>query len=313
MDPITHGLIGLGVAGFSGTPLTLTNPIYLSSFLGSLAPDLDIVLQAKGDVLYLRHHRGVSHSIPGSILIAGLISLPLTFLFPEAGFWNLFFWSWLGALSHCFIDVFNSYGAELLWPFYRKKISCNLLNIFDPYLFILLGAILYAQGSYPIIRSLSLLLGLAYLVFRFGIRLRIRKLLYKKYGDRAKRILIMPAVKGNWNWDVFIEKGNRFIIGQAFSFSTVFKLRRKLWKKQNEFIKMALDSKLGKLFLEFTPLLHVSHRSTKKGHVVQFFDLRYHFKQEFLHTGTAVFDEDNQLVEAVFSPYLGKRNTKLAS
>ncbi len=311
MDPVTHSLIGLGVASFSGNPLSFTNPIYIGSLLGSLAPDFDFILQAKGDVFYLRHHRGVSHSLPGSVMLAGALSWLLTFIFPGTGYWSLFIWTWLGTLSHCLIDVFNSYGSELLWPFYRKKVSCNLLNIFDPYLFILLSILLYAGGKHPIIRNLSLLSGLAYLVFRFGIRWRIRKIFNGKWGTQPKRILIMPALKGSWNWDVFIEEGKRFIIGQVSSFSLTFKLRQKLWKQQNSLIKIALESKLGKLFSEFTPLFHVSHQRIEKGHLVQFFDLRFHFKQAFLHTGTAIFNEENVLVEEIFSPYLGKRKVKL--
>ncbi|HHY93206.1 MAG TPA: metal-dependent hydrolase, partial [Firmicutes bacterium] len=54
MDPVTHALTALAVAGFSGAPFSLLHPAHLSSLLGSLAPDLDIVLQAKGHLAYLR-------------------------------------------------------------------------------------------------------------------------------------------------------------------------------------------------------------------------------------------------------------------
>lgn len=313
MDPITHGLIGLGVASFSGTPLSLTSPIYLGALLGSLGPDLDIVLQAKGDLFYLRHHRGASHSIPGSAFIAGILTIPLAIVFPEISIWTLFFWTWMGALSHCIVDIFNSYGAEFLWPLYRKKINISLLNIFDPYLFIFLGVMLYTQEAFPAIQGLGICLAAIYLILRYGLNWRVRKLLKKKYGNEAKRVLAMPALKGNWTWDVFVETGDSFIVGQVYSFSLIFRLRQMLWKQQNNLIRSALEGKLGKLFREFTPLFHVSHHVTEKGHMVRFFDLRYHFKQQFLHTGTATFNDDNKLVEEVFSPYLGKRNIIIAS
>lgn len=312
MDPVTHGLVGLTVASFSGTPISLTNPVYIGTLLGSLSPDFDFVLQAKGDLCYLRQHRGVSHSIPSSISLAGIIALPLYFIFPETSLWNLFIWTWLGALSHCVIDIFNSYGGELLWPFYRKKISINLFNIFDPYLFVILSAIIYFQQSLPVLRNLALFIGLIYLSFRYLARRKVWRLLNKKHKHHAKRILVMPALKGSWTWDVFVESKNCFIIGQISSFSLAFKLKQMLWKQQHKLIKAALESKLGKLFRDFTPLLHVSHKITEKGHLVEFYDLRYHFKQEFLHTGKAIFDEQHQLVEEVFSPYLGKRNINLA-
>ncbi|HHW07723.1 MAG TPA: metal-dependent hydrolase [Clostridia bacterium] len=313
MDPITHGLLGLGVASFSGQPLSLHSPVYLSALLGSLAPDFDLVMQLKGDLTYLKHHRGVSHSIPGSAFIVGLITVPLALAFPEVPFWTLFLWGWLGALSHCFIDIFNSYGSELLWPLYRRKISVNLLNIFDLYLFILLVVILYSQDTYPSLRGWTILLALVYVGLRYLLSLRIRRQLRRHYGKEAKRIIVMPALKGNWTWDVCVETKHNFIVGQMYSFSLMFNLREMLVKQQNNLIKAALDSKLGRLFKEFTPLFHVSLQPTENGYLVRFFDLRYHLRQQFLHTGTAVFNEECKLVEEIFSPYLGKRNIKIAS
>jgi inner membrane protein len=313
MDPITHGLIGLGIASFSGGDLSLQNPVYMSALIGALAPDFDIVLQAKGDLFYLRHHRGVSHSIPGTALLAGLVTLPLTIVFPEASLWTLFIWTWLGALSHSVIDVFNSYGAELFWPVYRKKVSINLLNIFDPYLFLLLTVMLFAQKAIPAVHGWGIGLGMLYLVLRFGLNRRVRRLLARKYGSQAKRIMVMPALKGNWTWDVFVETKDNFIVGHIYSFSLMFNLRRMLWKQHNNLIKTAMEGKLGRLFKEFTPLFYVSLQRTEKGHLVRFFDLRYHLKQQFLHTGTAIFNDENKIVEEVFSPYLGKRNIKIAS
>lgn len=313
MDPITHALLGLGVASFSGEPLSLHSPVYLSAFLGSLAPDFDLVMQLKGDLAYLKHHRGASHSLPGSACIVGLVTVPLALAFPEVPFWTLFFWGWLGALSHCIIDIFNSYGSALLWPLRRRKVSVNLLNIFDPYLFVLLLLILYGQDTYPAARGWSILLAFCYIGLRYGVNLRIRRQLRRHYGDRAKRIIVMPALKGNWTWDVCVETKDNFIMGQMYSFSLMFNLREMLWKQQNNLIKAALESKLGRLFKEFTPLFHVSLQPTENGYLVRFFDLRYRLKQQFLHTGTAVFNQENKLVEEIFSPYLGKRNIKIAS
>ena len=58
MDPLTHALAGVLTASFSGEPMSITNPILLGALLGSMAPDLDIVYQTKGDVAYLKNHRG---------------------------------------------------------------------------------------------------------------------------------------------------------------------------------------------------------------------------------------------------------------
>src|SRR6056297_2806369 len=104
MDPITHALAGSVVASFSGNSLSLTDPLYLGAILGSVVPDLDIVYQLKGDVSYLKNHRGFSHSIPGLILLSTLISGILFFLFPNIVFSKLLFWTFAGACSHTLLD-----------------------------------------------------------------------------------------------------------------------------------------------------------------------------------------------------------------
>jgi len=114
----------------------LTNPIYLGSLLGALAPDLDIVLHIKGQVPYLRYHRGPSHGLLGWLFIPGN-SLILGLFFPTI-LASTLFWSFMGALSHTLLDILNSHGARLLWPFSNGRTTLNLLTIFDPVVFILL-------------------------------------------------------------------------------------------------------------------------------------------------------------------------------
>ncbi|MCL4439674.1 MAG: metal-dependent hydrolase, partial [Firmicutes bacterium] len=77
MDPLTHALVGMGVAALTGEKLSLASPLHLGAVLGALAPDLDIVLQLCGDIPYLTHHRGSSHSIPGVLFSSTVIAFAL--------------------------------------------------------------------------------------------------------------------------------------------------------------------------------------------------------------------------------------------
>lgn len=64
MDPITHGVVGLAIAAFTGETVSIASPYAMGSLLGAVIPDADIIMQVKGDYSYLKNHRGMSHSIP---------------------------------------------------------------------------------------------------------------------------------------------------------------------------------------------------------------------------------------------------------
>ncbi|RMD64943.1 MAG: metal-dependent hydrolase, partial [Planctomycetota bacterium] len=61
MDPLTHALAGAALGRAAARPLS-GRPLALLVLL-SLAPDADIVLSWISDVVYLKYHRGVTHSL----------------------------------------------------------------------------------------------------------------------------------------------------------------------------------------------------------------------------------------------------------
>ncbi len=132
MDPITHGIIGAAVARLTGNSITISDAATVSIVVGSIFPDIDIVFQKWGDYVYLKNHRGLTHSILGIIISSIFLAISLSFLYRGTGIYELFMWSFAGGLSHSAFDLLNSYGAKLLWPFCNKKFSLGILNTFDP-------------------------------------------------------------------------------------------------------------------------------------------------------------------------------------
>jgi inner membrane protein len=303
MDPITHALAGTVVASFSGNSLSLSDPIYLGSILGSVAPDLDIIFQLKGDMSYLKHHRGVSHSIPGLLLFSLFISGILFFLFPGTAFSKTLFWTFAGAFSHSFLDVLNSYGVKLLWPLYNKKVSVGILTIFDPLLlFFILASVVAGLFSYfALFITVSCLL--LYLMFRYFMRLEAKKVLKKKYKNCIERIIVIPSMFSIWSWHYLIESKKNFTVGEIQFLSWKDNIKKCLKKQNHPAIKSALKSKLGLLFKDFTPIFHVFCSKNKSGLEVEFVDLRYLLKNEFMHSATCLFNNNNQLVKGLFHPY----------
>jgi inner membrane protein len=73
-------------------------------------------------------------------------------------------------------------------------------------------------------------------------------------------------------------------------------------EKYVEFVK---NTPLGVIFSNFSPNLHVKIiESDREGEIVlRVIDLRYFFRNEFLHQATLVIDQEFNLIESYFHPY----------
>jgi inner membrane protein len=313
MDPISHLIIGVGLAALSGEPFSWTNPIFLGSALGAVAPDLDIVLQLKGDMVYLKHHRGFSHSLPGIMLSSSLITGLLSLVYPEWSLVTLFMWIFLGALSHSFFDVCNSYGAQLLGPWCSKKFTLNLVQIFDPILLAFFAAMAWVTPNSKVGKGFVVLALLGYMGFRWLMREILRSRVGRCYREeKITNLILLPSVAGVFSWDYLLETEKGNLVGQVHLFKPGLKVIKELTKEQpNEAIGIALKSVIGSVFREFTPYFHVSYYMDGTKHIVRFFDLRYLIKREFMHSATVILDQQQELVETIFHPYHQKRNIRI--
>jgi len=313
MDPLTHALVGLGVAALSGDELSLASPLQLGAVLGALAPDIDIVFQLYGDVPYLTHHRGSSHSIIAVVGTSAIIAVGLWLIMGGSPLGEIFVWTLLGALSHILLDLLNSYGAKILWPFSRKRYTLNLMVLADPVIIILFTGVIFWPGMPDTIAKITFWLALAYIIIRFYLRQRIYRMLWQRFRDRgAGKLVVMPAFISLWNWSFLIETEESFIVGEVRCFSLNPGIKKILAKcPPNELVKKAMKSKLGQVFQNFTPYYHISHYLEEGRHVVRFCDLRYYFREDFMHNATVIFDETQNIIDAVFQPYSKSRKIRI--
>ena len=130
MDTVTHGLTGWLIARAipSGPGRKEATAAVV---IGSLLPDADNVASLFGSELYLRIHRGISHSFTG----VGVSSLLIALLLYKYGKWKdlkkLYLLALLGQLSHIALDLLNSYGTQIFQPFSDARVSFDLLFIVD--------------------------------------------------------------------------------------------------------------------------------------------------------------------------------------
>jgi inner membrane protein len=148
MDNLTHSLVGLTAAkaGLEKlSPGTTTLCV-----LAANAPDSDILtLVFGGRWIFLHHHRGITHSIAGTIVLA--IALPLIFYLgdllrsrirgtpPRVKLRGLMLASLIVTATHPLLDWTNNYGVRFLLPWSSKWFYGDFVFILDPVLWLLLG------------------------------------------------------------------------------------------------------------------------------------------------------------------------------
>lgn len=133
MDTVTHGLAGWLIARslpeeWKGEHARTATAAVTA---GSLLPDADNAASLLGSELYLRIHRGLSHSLLG----ISVSSLVVALIFARSGrrkdAGRLFWLALLGQVSHVVLDLLNAYGTQVLQPFSDVRLSLDLLFVVD--------------------------------------------------------------------------------------------------------------------------------------------------------------------------------------
>src|SRR5690554_4832272 len=275
MDPVTHGMVGLAIASISGEPII--GAVSIGATLGAMSPDLDIVMQCKGHLSYLKNHRGMSHSIPFLVGISMIISMILSFIFPGTTFLKILLWTFLGTLSHSLLDILNSYGAQIFWPLSKKRYSGSLLLVYDPVVIIVSLYMLISNESKSIVSMKAGLLFLVYLL----IRMIARNIIYDKIIQRLggeihiKKVKLLPSMTRIHKWHFIVEAKEKFIVGEVNFFNRQFKVLKELEKRDIPIYEEIVRSTVGVFFNSFTPMYHIDIQDKGDYYYVKFTDLRY--------------------------------------
>ncbi len=312
MDPLTHFITGVSIGTLSGTPLAWNNPIYTAVSLGSLAPDFDLFYRVQGEMSYLNKHRGMTHSFIGIVGTALIFSAFLYyFFFTRAGYLNLVAWFLIGEISHIALDLLNPHGVKLLWPFHLKRYNMNILNGFDPILILCLFSTILSRyldlSYYPI----GLILSGFYLFVRWKMAANTVLLIKSRLGEEIKKIIALPSMLSLWKWDFLADDGKVILVGEVKYFSRCLKVDQTLNKYEDKIIDKALNNNAGKIFCDFTQYMHISLKKKEDKIILEFTDLRYRIKQNFLHSAVLVYNQDEELEQATFHPFSKNRTISL--
>ena len=151
MDPLTHALASytLQRAAFPRVPRSVTLAILVA---GTVA-DLDAFSRYFGPSAYLAFNRTYFHSFLAALAFSLLATLPFFFLKPKnpenkISLAAIFAGTFAAAILHPLMDLCQSSGVELLWPFSLRRFALDWLPSLDLWLLgILLAGILLPMLS----------------------------------------------------------------------------------------------------------------------------------------------------------------------
>lgn len=126
MDIVTHGMMGVAIAG----PWLGSHPAASAGFiLGSVIPDMDAFSRCFGKRAFLTWHQGWTHSLFG-MAIGGLIFWwMLKIASPELAPLPLGLAA--GAALHALLDLTNTYGVRLLSPLTQRRFCLEWVFFID--------------------------------------------------------------------------------------------------------------------------------------------------------------------------------------
>jgi inner membrane protein len=156
MDGLTHSLVGITSAKAGLERLSpYTTAVCI---LSANAPDIDVLsFFFGGRWTLLQQHRGITHSLIGTLVLGVLIPSILFAverviarwrkLAPKIKYRGLLLASLIAAGTHPLMDWTNNYGLRPLLPWDGRWFYGDLVFIIDPYLWLILGGVCFLLTS----------------------------------------------------------------------------------------------------------------------------------------------------------------------
>ncbi|RPJ53083.1 MAG: metal-dependent hydrolase [Acidobacteria bacterium] len=150
MDNLTHSLVAVSL-GRVGLREKIPGGT-LSLIAAANLADLDVVSSFWGHLYYLTYHRGFSHSIAGTLVLAALLTVFLWLVGRSRGhpasLGQISLAVFGTAATHPLLDLTNSYGVRPFLPFLERWYYGDLVFIVDPYLWLILGGAVFLTGQW---------------------------------------------------------------------------------------------------------------------------------------------------------------------
>lgn len=225
MDSLTQVVLG-GAVGEAVLGRRAGNKAVVWGAVAGTIPDLDVLAGPFLDpVAQADFHRGFSHSLLFSILVAPLLGAIIARIHRKEGLGRRP-WSWLafaGLVTHPLLDIFTTWGTEFFWPFSDAKIALNSVFVIDPLytlpFLICLIAVLFMRRNNPrrrIVNWIGIAWSCAYLALGLVNKARARTVFMEEFAAQQIEVsdyMTRPTPFNSLLWGVVAKRGETFWMG----------------------------------------------------------------------------------------------------
>ncbi len=306
MDTGTHLVMGIALGGLATLdPVVASHTgtataVMIGTILGSQAPDIDTVLKMKNNAVYIRNHRGRTHSLPFILLWPILITAFIALIVPEANTLHLWLWTFLAVFLHVFVDIFNAYGTQAISPLSSKWVALGIINTFDPFIFgiHIAGLILWSFGFDPGSTFLVIyIIIISYYIARIAESRSIKALVRLQIPD-ARRITLSPTMRYH-RWRIAVTTPDKYYVGVAenreIQFYDTFD---RVPLPESPILDAALKDVNLSAFVSFSPVYRWELYYQDQMHIVRFIDLRYRSRGRYPFVAIVHLDENLNIISS---------------
>ncbi len=318
MDTVTQGLLGAAF-GQALYGKTLGRRALLWGAAGGLIPDLDMsVIPLLGPLAEFRYHRSLTHALWfGPVAGAAMGYVLHRWLArrqarggADAGPLR----AWIGLfvvalLTHPLLDLFTTYGTQLLWPFSNRRFALDAVAILDPlYSMLLVAALVVGRWKRDrpelgaAVAWAALLLSTGYLVYGLQLNGRAEALVRQQLageGTTAAGVRSYPTLLQPWLRRIVVRTEGEVRVG----FLSLLRPGPVAWKRfapaRHPLVDLLRGTPEGQLFEWFASGETAARLvASDHGAVVEIEDLRYGYGEapdEGLWGIRASFDPDGRL------------------
>lgn len=319
MDNLSHGLVGVIIGALrpndgppdpnTGLPTRSANDraVFWSTLLAGNAPDIDVFFPwflGGGQAASFKYHRGITHSLPGVLVLSAVVTLLIKLLIPKARTVTVYVWSLLSmSIAHVFLDLLTSYGTRALLPWSDQRFSWDILMIVDPIVTLPMGvAVIYGRYR-PRLRRRALMAAGAFVLLYIGARTYIHydfgTQLVREMSPQGKIVKsnVLPGLIGLTSWNYAVEYEDRFIVG-SISFPYHRKSEETVQKtREDEVIRAAFKHADVKEFLKFATYPQVTYERQAEGYRLLIYDLRYRLRGRNAFGALVVLDNQLNIIQ----------------
>ena len=222
MDNVCHTLVGVAVAqaGFkSRTALAIA-----TGAIAANLPDIDVLAFAT-DMPAVAFRRGITHGLPAQVLLPIACAAVMWAIGRRAGrqgpathFGWLLVLSYIGILTHVFLDFLNTYGVRLLSPMSQRWFYGDAVFIVDVWLWLMLGAgALFARRGSPRFAVAALACATIYiggmLVSAKMARAIVEGAWITRSGQPARSLMVGPVPLSPVRKNIIVDAGDHYVEG----------------------------------------------------------------------------------------------------